>query len=72
MGYHRDTLGDFKKSVGVLFQHPLLLNATVYDNIAFGQSGLSRSDVIEAAKSAEIHEKIMQMPQGYETMIGNR
>ena len=45
---------------------------TIYDNIAYGDPNASYEDVVRAAKKAEIHDEIMQMPDGYQSYIGER
>ena len=58
--------------MGIVSQETILFNATVFDNIAFGMQNVSMDDIIAAAKVANAHEFIMQMPEGYETNIGDR
>jgi ATP-binding cassette subfamily B protein len=66
------SLHSLRSQIGVVPQHVLLLNATVRHNIAFGHAGCSREDIERAAKSARAHDFIVQLPEGYETMIGDR
>jgi subfamily B ATP-binding cassette protein MsbA len=58
--------------MGIVSQETILFNGTVFENIAFGMSNVSESQVIAAAKVANAHEFIMQMPDGYQTNIGDR
>ncbi|MEW6467966.1 MAG: ABC transporter ATP-binding protein [Bacteroidota bacterium] len=58
--------------MGIVTQESILFNDTVFNNIAFGMSGVKEADVIAAAKVANAHEFISQMPQGYQTNIGDR
>ena len=63
---------DVRKSIGVVSQETFLFNDTVFNNIAFGVSSPSKEEVEKAAKIANAHDFIMQMPQGYQTVIGDR
>jgi subfamily B ATP-binding cassette protein MsbA len=63
---------DVRKSIGVVSQETFLFNDTVFNNIAFGVSSPSKEEVERAAKIANAHDFIMQMPQGYQTVIGDR
>jgi subfamily B ATP-binding cassette protein MsbA len=58
---------------GVVSQDTVLFNDTVFRNIAYGAAGTkSREQVIDAARAANAHEFIMELPQGYETVLGER
>ncbi|WP_322866250.1 ABCB family ABC transporter ATP-binding protein/permease [Aquicoccus sp. G2-2] len=59
-------------SIGVVPQDTVLFNDTVRYNIAYGRDGASEEEVIGAAKAAQIHEFIMQLPEGYDTQVGER
>jgi len=65
-------INDLRALMGIVTQESILFNDTVYNNIAFGKEGTNESDVIEAAKVANAHEFIMEMPEGYQTNIGDR
>jgi len=65
-------ISDVRGLMGIVSQETILFNATVLDNITFGMQNVSKDDVIAAAKVANAHEFIMQMPEGYETNIGDR
>lgn len=69
----KDTrLKDLRSLMGIVTQESILFNDTVYNNIAFGIDDVTEEKVIDAAKIANAHEFIMQMPQGYQTNIGDR
>jgi ATP-binding cassette, subfamily B, bacterial MsbA len=53
-------------------QESILFNDTVFNNIAFGLKDVSHEQIINAAKVANAHEFIMQLPKGYDTSIGDR
>ncbi|MCE3278772.1 MAG: Xenobiotic-transporting ATPase [Bacteroidetes bacterium] len=65
-------LKDLRALMGIVTQESILFNDTVYNNIAFGIDNVTEAQVIEAAKIANAHEFISQMPQGYQTNIGDR
>lgn len=65
-------LQDLRRAIGYVAQDTFLADATVAENIAYGSSNTSRESVIEAAKSAEAHEFISQLPEGYDTQVGER
>ncbi|MDY7076105.1 MAG: peptidase domain-containing ABC transporter, partial [Chloroflexota bacterium] len=58
-----------RRQFGVVLQAPFLFSGSIRQNITFNDVGLSLEQVIEAAHLAAIHEEILQMPMGYETMI---
>jgi ABC-type multidrug transport system fused ATPase/permease subunit len=66
------TLTSLRRAVGVISQDPFLFSATVRENIAFGAGDLPQSAVEEVARAAQAHEFIERLPQGYDTVIGER
>lgn len=58
--------------IGVVPQDTVLFNDTIRYNIAYGREGASEAEIIEAAQSAQIHEFISSLPEGYDTMVGER
>ncbi len=66
------TQASVRQAIGIVPQDTVLFNDTVEYNIAYGQPGASREQVIEAAKSARIHDFIISTPLGYNTMVGER
>src|SRR5919202_310656 len=65
-------LVSLRRAIGVISQDPLLFSDTVRENIAFGAAGLTNEEVERAARLAEAHEFIERLPQGYDTVIGER
>ncbi len=65
-------LASYRKHVAMVSQHPFLFNTTLYDNIAYGRRGATEEAVYEAAKQAQIHDHIMSLPDGYQTVAGER
>jgi len=66
------TLDSLRSQVGIVPQETILFNGTVYDNILYGRLDATKEEIIEAAKAANAHDFIMELPQGYETMLGDR
>lgn len=66
------TLQSLRAHIGIVSQDVVLFDDTVRNNIAFGLSGASQEDVERAARLAYAHEFILRLPDGYETMIGER
>lgn len=65
-------LHDLRQSIGVVFEDTLLFSDTVSANIAFAKSDASRHDIERAASLSGAHDFILQLPNGYETVIGER
>jgi ATP-binding cassette subfamily B protein len=66
------SLSSLRREIGVISQDPFLFSATVRDNIAFGAVDASDGQVEAAARAAQAHEFIERLPDGYETVIGER
>ncbi len=66
------TLGSLGRHIGLVTQEPYVLNATVRENITFGRPAASEADLMAAATAAHIHERIMALPAGYDTVVGAR
>jgi len=65
-------LVDLRAAIGVITQDPFLFSTTVRENIAFGRPELTDDDVEGVARLAQAHEFIERLPQGYDTVIGER
>ena len=61
-----------RKIIGVVPQDTVLFKDTIYYNIAYGNTGATKEEVISAAKNADIHDFITILPDGYETIVGER
>jgi len=66
------TLASVRSQVGLVAQHVLLLNGTVADNIAYGEPGIALEEIEQAARSAHAHAFISELPDGYNTVIGDQ
>lgn len=65
-------LASLRKQVGVVLQDVFLFSGTIKENIAFGKPDASNEEIVQAAKSARIHEFIESLPCGYDTPVGER
>ncbi len=65
-------IGDYRRQIGLVLQEPFLFFGTIADNIAYGLPGASREDIVAAARAAHAHEFILRMPQGYDSLVGER
>lgn len=66
------TQHSLRESIGMVQQEVYLFSGTVYDNIAYGKPGATRQEVEAAARQAGAHDFIAQLPDGYETFVGER
>ena len=66
------TLHSLRQNVGIVLQDIFVFSATLGDNIAYGAANASRDDVIRASKLAQLDEFIVGLPDGYDTMVGER
>ena len=69
---HNITLESLRRNIGIVQQDIYLFNASIRDNILYGRLDATEQEVVEAAKRANIHDYIMSMPNGYDTIIGER
>lgn len=66
------TLDSLGQCVGMVLQEPFLFSGTIADNMRYGLQWATRAQVIEAAKAVRAHDFIMRLPDGYDTMLGQR
>jgi subfamily B ATP-binding cassette protein MsbA len=66
------TLRSLREQMAIVTQETILFNDTVWNNICYGRPGLPKDRVEAAAKAALAHEFILELPQGYQTMLGDR
>ena len=69
---HTVTMSSVRRNIGIVQQDIYLFNASIRDNILYGRLDATEEEVIEAAKRANIHDYIMSLEDGYETVIGER
>jgi subfamily B ATP-binding cassette protein MsbA len=65
-------IADLRGLFGIVSQEPILFNDTVYNNIVFGKEGISQQAIEDAARIANAHDFIVRLPDGYQTVIGDR
>ncbi|MBR3120016.1 ABC transporter ATP-binding protein [Oceanobacillus profundus] len=65
-------LKNLRKHIGFVLQEPFLFSTSIRENIAYGNPDVTGEQIIDAAKRAQAHDFIMEMPDGYETMLGER
>ena len=65
-------LGSLRSQIGIVLQTSLLFSDSIRDNIAYGRPDASIDEIIAAAKAAQAHDFIMEMPEGYDTVVGER
>lgn len=66
------TLDSLRRNVGIVAQDVFLFAATIRENIAYGVAGATETDVVLAAKTAQLHDFIMSLAEGYDTWVGER
>ena len=65
-------LDSLRKIVGLVQQDVFLFSATIHENIAYGHMDATREEVMRAAQIAQLHDEIMELPDGYDTIVGER
>jgi ABC-type multidrug transport system fused ATPase/permease subunit len=65
-------LADLRANVAVVLQETLVFDSTVFENIAYGRPGATRAEVEAAARAADAHDFISELPDGYESRVGQR
>jgi ATP-binding cassette, subfamily B, bacterial len=65
-------IADYRRHIGLVLQEPFLFFGTIADNIAYGKPGATRAEIVAAARAAHAHEFILRLPQGYDSLVGER
>ena len=65
-------IADYRRHIGLVLQEPFLFFGTIADNIAYGKVGATRAEIVAAARAAHAHEFILRLPQGYDSLVGER
>jgi ATP-binding cassette subfamily B protein len=63
---------DLRKYIGIVSQETFLFNKSIAENIAYGKEEASKEEIINAAKIADLHDFIVQLPKGYDSIVGER
>jgi ATP-binding cassette, subfamily B, bacterial len=66
------SISGYRKNIGIVLQDPFLFYGTIAENIAYGKPDASRVEIIEAARAACAHDFIIRLPDGYDTLVGER
>jgi ATP-binding cassette subfamily B protein len=65
-------ISEYRRNIGLVLQEPFLFFGTIAENIAYGNPEASREEIIAAARAAHAHEFILRLPQGYDSLVGER
>lgn len=65
-------VADYRRNIGLVLQEPFLFFGSIADNIAYGKPNATRAEIIAAARAAHAHEFILRLPQGYDSLVGER
>ena len=65
-------VADYRRHVGLVLQEPFLFFGTIAENIAYGKPAATRAEIVAAARAAHAHEFILRLPQGYDSLVGER
>lgn len=63
---------DYRRNIGIVLQEPFLFYGSIAENIAYGRPDATREEIMAAARAARAHEFILQLPDGYESLVGER
>jgi ATP-binding cassette subfamily B protein len=66
------SISDYRRHIGIVLQEPFLFFGTIAENIAYGRPDASREEIIAAARAARAHEFILRLPDGYDSLVGER
>ena len=65
-------VAEYRRNIGLVLQEPFLFFGTIAENIAYGKPDATRTEIIAAARAAHAHEFILRLPQGYDSLVGER
>ena len=65
-------VADYRRHIGLVLQEPFLFFGTIAENVAYGKPDASREEIVAAARAAHAHEFILRLPQGYDSLVGER
>jgi ATP-binding cassette subfamily B protein len=65
-------IAEYRRHIGIVLQDPFLFFGTIAENIAYGRPQSTRQEIIAAARAARAHEFILQLPDGYDSIVGER
>ena len=65
-------LEEYRRHIGIVLQEPFLFYGTIAENIAYGRPDATREEIVDAARAARAHEFILRLPDGYDSLVGER
>jgi ATP-binding cassette subfamily B protein len=65
-------IAEYRANIGIVLQDPFLFYGTIAENIAYGKPNATRGEIVAAARAARAHEFILQLSEGYDSMVGER
>jgi len=65
-------ISEYRRNIGLVLQEPFLFFGTIAENIAYGKPDATRAEIVAAARAAHAHEFILRLPQGYDSLAGER
>ncbi len=65
-------VASYRRTIGIVLQDPFLFYGTIAENIAYGQPDATRAEIVAAARAARAHEFILRLPDGYDSLVGER
>ena len=65
-------VSEYRRNIGLVLQEPFLFFGTIAENIAYGKPDATRREIVAAARAAHAHEFILRLPQGYDSLVGER
>jgi ATP-binding cassette subfamily B protein len=68
----RYAVADYRRHIGLVLQEPFLFFGSIAENIAYGKPDATREEIVAAARAAHAHEFILRLPQGYDSLVGER
>ncbi len=68
----RFAVADYRRHIGLVLQEPFLFFGSIAENIAYGRPEATREEIVAAARAANAHEFILRLPQGYDSLVGER
>ncbi|HSI49319.1 MAG TPA: ABC transporter ATP-binding protein [Ideonella sp.] len=68
----RFAVSDYRRHIGLVLQEPFLFFGTIAENIAYGRQDATREQIVAAARAAHAHDFILRLPQGYDSLVGER
>jgi ATP-binding cassette subfamily B protein len=72
VGIRNYPVAEYRRFIGIVLQEPFLFFGTIADNIAYGKPGATPAEILAAAKAARAHEFILKLPDGYDSVVGER